>query len=203
VGNLKKVIGPIAFDAFPKSQVGLTRFRLHRPRRLAGRTHWEFYSMKHAGTAFLVVMLFSTLGLWGIAQQKNGAYASRLRDLETRHAKIEDDQKSFTQQSERNQRRIAALEVEKAELTQAVEELKVVVAERDELKKQLTVRTHERNDLRTLLDARTQERDTKAQELKQFAQELQSLLGRMDSTIAAGQRPVGPTVAVPVSRRPE
>jgi len=37
--------------------------------------------MKHAGTAFLVVMLLSTLGLWGIAQQKNGAYASRLRDL--------------------------------------------------------------------------------------------------------------------------
>jgi FtsZ-binding cell division protein ZapB len=148
-------------------------------------------------------MLFSTLGLWGIAQQKNGAYASRLRDLEARHAKIEDDQKSFAQQSERNQRRIAALEVEKAELTQAVEELKVVVAERDELKKQLAIRTHERNDLRTQLDARTQERDTKAQELKQFAQELQALLGRVDSTIAAGQRPVGPTVAVPVSRRPE
>jgi len=54
-----------------------------------------------------------------------------------------------------------------------------------------------------LLDARTQERDTKAQGLKQFAQELQALLGRMDSTIAAGQRPVGPTVAVPVSRRQE
>ena len=57
--------------------------------------------MKHAGTAFLVVMLLSTLGLWGIAQQKNGAYASRLRDLEARHSKIEEEQRSFAAQAEK------------------------------------------------------------------------------------------------------
>ena len=159
--------------------------------------------MKHAGTAFLVVMLFSTLGLWGIAQQKNGAYASRLRDLEARHVKIEEDQKAFAQQGDKNQRRIATLEVEKAELTQAVEELKVVVVERDQLKKQLTVRTSERNDLRAQLDKRTQERDTRSQELKQFTQELQALLGRMDSAVANAPRAAGATEAIPASRRSE
>jgi septal ring factor EnvC (AmiA/AmiB activator) len=166
--------------------------------------------MKHAGTAFLVVMLFSTLGLWGIAQQKNGAYASRLRDLEARHAKFEEDQRVFYQQGEKSQRRIATLEVEKADLTQAVEELKTAVAERDDLRKQLTVRTtdlagrtKERNELRSQLDARTQERDTKSQELKQFSQELQALLGRMENAIATTAPRAGATEAIPASRRTE
>ena len=171
--------------------------------------------MKHAGTAFLVVMLFSTLGLWGIAQQKNGAYASRLRDLEARHVKIEDDQRAFAQQTDKNQRRIATLEVEKADLTQAVEELKVVVAERDQLRQQLVVRTNEReqtkaqlasttkerNDLRTLVGSRTMERDQMSQELKQFSTDLQALLTRMESTLA--NAPPRATEAVPASRRSE
>jgi chromosome segregation ATPase len=173
--------------------------------------------MKHAGTAFLVVMLFSTLGLWGIAQQKNGAYALRLRDLENRHAKIEEDQRLFAQQTEKNQRRIATLEAEKAELTQAVEDLKVVVVERDQLKNQLTVRTTERdaaasqlatrtkeaNDLRGQLAARTQERDSKSQELRQFSQELQAILGRMENSLAANSRSILPPELVPASRRSE
>ena len=159
--------------------------------------------MKHAGTAFLVVMLFSTLGLWGIAQQKNGAYASRLRDLEARHTKFEEDQRTFAQQNDKYQRRIATLEVEKADLTQSVEELKVVVVERDQLKQQLVVRTKERNDLKVQLGSRTQERDQMSQELKQFSQDLQSLLGRMEGVLANGPRAAGATEAVPTSRRKE
>ncbi len=159
--------------------------------------------MKHAGTAFLVVMLFSTLGLWGIAQQKNGAYASRLRDLEARHTKLEEDQRTFAQQNDKNQRRIATLEVEKADLTQSVEELKVVVVERDQLKQQMIVRTKERNDLKVQLGSRTQERDQMSQELKLFSQDLQSLLGRMESVLANGPRSAGATDAVPASRRTE
>lgn len=142
--------------------------------------------MKHAGTAFLVVTLFSTLGFWGIAQQKNGTYASRLRDLEARYAKIEEEQHTFAQQREKSQRRIAALEGEKAELTQAIDELKAAAVERDDLRIQLT--------------ARTKERDGVAQDLKAFSRELQSLLGRVDAAVANSSRPAT-TEAIPASRR--
>lgn len=155
--------------------------------------------MKHAGTAFLVVMLFSTLGLWGLAQQKNGAYASRLRDLETRHVKFEDEQRALAQQAEASRRRIVQLEVEKADLTQAVDQLKVVLIERDELKQQVVARTQERDEasaqlidrtketkeLRTQLTSRTRERDQVSHELKQLSTELQTLLGRVENVIAS------------------
>lgn len=148
--------------------------------------------MKHAGTAFLVVMLFSTLGLWGIAQQKNGAYATRMRDLETRYAKIEEDQRIFAQQTEKNQRRIASLEVEKADLSRAVLELKTVAAERDELRDQLQARTQDRDTIRV-------QRDQLSQELRQFSLDLQNLLGRMDGVLANAPRS-GVVDALPTSR---
>jgi chromosome segregation ATPase len=156
--------------------------------------------MKHAGTAFLVVMLFSTLGLWGIAQQKNGAYASRMRDLETRHAKLEEEQRSFAQQAEKNQRRIANLEAEKSDLVRSIDGLKNVVRERDELRQQLQTRTQDRDTLRNQLTSRTKERDQLAQELRQFSQDLQSLLGRMDDVITS-QSPRNGVEALPTSRR--
>lgn len=158
--------------------------------------------MKHAGTAFLVVMLFSTLGLWGIAQQKNGAYASRMRDLEARYTKIEDEQRTYAAQTDKTQRRIAALEVEKADLTNAIEELKLVVNERDELREQLQVRTRERDAAKVLLTGRTRERDQLSQELRQFTQDLQSLLGRMESAMSTGPRANG-IEALPASRPSE
>lgn len=165
--------------------------------------------MKHAGTALLVVMLLATFGLWGIAQQKNGAYASRLRDLENRYAKVEDEQRVTSQQVDRSQRRITQLEAEKAELNTAVTELKAVVSERDELKHVLAVRsqerddarsqaaarTKERNDLREQLGARTQERDKTAQELRMIGQDLQSLLGRIETALSNSPKSVDATPA--------
>ena len=43
----------------------------------------------------LIVIMVATLGLWGCAQQKNGSYASRLRDLENRYTKLEDDHRAL------------------------------------------------------------------------------------------------------------
>jgi len=158
--------------------------------------------MKHAGTAFLVVMLFSTLGLWGIAQQKNGAYTTRVRDLEARYTKIEDEQRSFAAQWDKSQRRIATLEVEKADLTQAIDELKTALNERDEMRQQLQVRTQDRDTLRNQLVNRTKERDKVAQDLRQFSQDLQGLLGRMDDVLANAPLP-GTVEALPASRPTE
>lgn len=167
--------------------------------------------MKHAGTAFLVVMLLATFGLWGIAQQKNGAYASRLRDLENRYSKVEEEQRVTSQQVDRSQRRITQLEAEKIELTNTVEQLKEVVAERDELKHLVAVRSTERDDARSQVAARTKdlkdlrdqlgvrtvERDKAAQELRMISQDLQSMLGRVETALSNSPKTVE---ATPTSR---
>lgn len=154
--------------------------------------------MKHAGTAFLIVMLFSTLGLWGCAQQKNGSYASRLRDLEVRYGKLEDEHRAVAALSDRHHRRLVQLE---KDLIAQGEELKLVVAERDELKNLITVRTKEREDARAQLKSRTQERDQVTGDLQQFHRDLQTLLGRMETALANPAR--GPVEVIPASRRSE
>ena len=184
--------------------------------------------MKNTGNVFLVVMLFTTLGLWGWAQQKNGNYASRLRELEARCAKMEADHRGVVAAGDRNQKRVAELERERRELIAQVGELRLVAAERDELRGQLTVRTGERDelredltarvrerddlgrqvaaqsktlgDLREQLAARTKERDQVALNMQLFSRELQSMLGRMETVLNETPRP-GNVEATPASRR--
>lgn len=170
--------------------------------------------MKNAGNVFLVVMLFTTLGLWGWAQQKNGNYASRLREFEARCAKMEDDHRGAIASNDRTQKRVAVLEQERKELVAQVAELRYAVAERDELRDQLTIRTRERDDLnrlavvqtkelgdlRSQLAARTRERDQVTQNMQLFSRELQSMLGRMESVLNEAPRP-GSLEATPASRR--
>ena len=174
--------------------------------------------MKHAGTAFLVVMLFSTLGLWGFAQQRNGSYAARLRDLENRYAKLEDDQRLVANLGERHQRRIVQLEKERTELSEQVETLTKLAEEReslraqvadvsqqrDGLKVQLAGATRERDNFRTTAQIRTQERDSATEQLETYTKDLQSLLSRMESSLASAPRTIPRTQAVevlPASRR--
>jgi septal ring factor EnvC (AmiA/AmiB activator) len=172
--------------------------------------------MKHAGTAFLVVMLFSTLGLWGFAQQRNGSYAARLRDLENRYGKLEDDHRMIASLSDRHQRRIAQLEKERTELADQVDELRKLAAERetlraqvadvsqqrDNLKVQLGAASRERDNFRTTMQIRTRERDTVTEQLQSYTKDLQSLLGKMESTLASASRTPNLEV-IPASRRPD
>lgn len=172
--------------------------------------------MKHAGTAFLVVMLFSTLGLWGCSQQKNGSYASRLRDLESRYTRLEEDHRAVVSLGERHQRRIGQLEKERTELTTKVDELQKIADDREELQGrlaalskqrdglqvQLSGRTRERDELVTQLGGRTKERDQLTQDLQGFQRELQSILGRIDTALN-NVPPGNGTQAVPASRRSE
>ena len=170
--------------------------------------------MKNAGNVFLVMMLFTTLGLWGWAQQKNGNYASRLRELEARCAKMEDDHRGIIASNDRNQKRVVVLEHERKELVAEVVELRYAAAERDELRDQLTIRVRERDDLdrkvvaqskslgdlRSQLAARTLERDQVARNMQLFSRELQSMLGRMENSL--NETPSsGSLEATPASRR--
>jgi len=142
--------------------------------------------MPKASTALLVLMLVSSLSLWGCTHQKNGATNTKIRDLEARHAKLEEDYRVVVAANESNRKKIANIEAQRAELAQQVEELKSVVLERDELKRQLTTRTGERDNAQAAL--------------LQFSKDLQALASRAEAAVTA----MGPSLTIiPVSRKSE
>ena len=126
--------------------------------------------MKNVSTAFLVIMLGSSLGLWGCSNQKNNAYHNKVRDLEVRYGKLEEDYRGALAASDLTRRKLGQLESQRQELVQQVEELKTVIAERDELKKQV--------------GQRVVERDNAQAQLMQFGRDLQGLLGRVEAATA-------------------
>ena len=143
--------------------------------------------MQKASTAVLVIMVLSSLGLWGCTNQKNVATNIKIRELENRHAKLEEDYRVILAANETNRRKLILIEAQRTELAQKVEELQGVVRERDELKTQLVTRTEERwsNNVR--------------QQFMQFSRDLQNLAGRAQ---AAAARPFGNTVtAMPTARK--
>src|SRR5438876_3309750 len=120
--------------------------------------------MQKASTALLVVMVISSLSLWGCTNQKNGATNTKVRELENRHAKLEEDYRVILASNEANRRKLVQLETQRAELTQKIEELQGVVKERDDLKVQLATRTEERDGVQG--------------QLMQFNKDLQNLASR-------------------------
>ncbi len=142
--------------------------------------------MKNASTVFLVVMMFCSLGLWGCTNQKNSAYHARIRELENRYLKLEDDYKAMVQIGDQLRKKLTQLETQRTELTQQVEDLKVIARERDELKIQLS--------------SRTSERDTLHGQLNQLRKGLQDMLGRVESALAESD---GSVTAQPASRKKE
>jgi chromosome segregation ATPase len=155
--------------------------------------------MTKASPLVLAVVLFSTAGMYGCTQQKNGAASAKMRDMETRYTKLEEDYRAVAATGEANRKKLAQLEAQKVELAKEVEELRVVAVERDELRK-------EREELRKQVVARTGERDNYQTQLTQFRQDLMSLVSRVDSTLTtpgAPAAPAAPVTAVPVSRKSE
>ena len=141
--------------------------------------------MQKASTAVLVTMVISSLGLWGCSNQKNVATNIKIRELENRHAKLEEDYRVILAANETNRRKLVQMEAQRTELAQKVEELQGVVKERDELRSQLTTRTEERDSVQL--------------QLLQFSKDLQSLAGRAQ---AAAARSLGNTLtAIPTARK--
>jgi len=125
--------------------------------------------MTKASPLFLAVVLFCTAGMYGCTQQKNGAASAKIRDMEARYTKLEEDYRAVVVTSEANRKKLTQLEAQKVELAKEVEDLRVVVTERDDLRK-------DRDDLRKQLATRTGERDTYQTQLTQFRQDLMSLV---------------------------
>ena len=123
--------------------------------------------MMSARRGLLVLLVLAPLGLWGCAQERNGAASTKIRDLAARNAKLEEDYRVATSTTESLRKKLAQADTQRAELAKQVEALQEVVAERDELKRQVASRTGERDALHT--------------QLVQFSKELQSLAGRIDA----------------------
>lgn|SRR5262245_3295216 len=126
--------------------------------------------MKNASTVFLVVMMFCSLGLWGCTHQKNGAYGAKIRELENRYLKLEEDYKGVVQASDTLRKKVGQLETQRNELNQQVDELKNIARERDQLRIQLVTRTAERDNLHS--------------QISQFRRDMQELIGRMDTVLS-------------------
>jgi chromosome segregation ATPase len=149
--------------------------------------------MSKFSSFFLVLVLLCSAGMYGCTQQKNSATGTKLHELETRFAKLEEDYRTISATNDANRKKLTQLEAQKAELTTEVEK---TTQERDELRK-------EREELRKQLLTRTGERDTVQAQLTQFRQDLQSLVARVDAAINTSGASVTPVTAVPASRKSE
>ncbi len=109
--------------------------------------------MSRANRALIVLVIIS-LGLWGCAQgSTNGpASAERVRALEAKIAKLEDDFRAAVGVREQLRKKLTMVEEERANLTKQIEQLQVVVKERDDLRQQLSARTTERDTVQNQFD---------------------------------------------------
>jgi len=133
--------------------------------------------MTRGGKAFSV-MLVVFLGLWGCARGPVGqsAQAERIRSLETKCVRLEDDYRAVAAARDQARKQLAALESEKANLQKELADKRAVVKERDSLRQQVVTRTSERDTLRL-----------RCERLKKG---LQELLGQDDALLPA---PAAPT----------
>ena len=128
----------------------------------------------------LALLAVGLLGLWGCTQGPTNGSASveRIRALESKCSKLEDDYRAAAAARDQLRKKLAAVEEERAQLRKNLEAQLVVGRERDDLRQQLL--------------ARTQERDALQGQFEQFRKGLRSLLGQADAAAGGGQ-------AVPVS----
>jgi chromosome segregation ATPase len=124
--------------------------------------------MKQSKFILLILIVF-TVGVWGCARQTGGSPGlARLRELETRNAKLEEDYRAVMAQRDQERRGAAALAEKCTQLAAELDQLRAVSQERDDLRKQLATLTTERNAVQATLS--------------QFTKDLQQLLGKMETT---------------------
>jgi hypothetical protein len=121
----------------------------------------------------LVVMVVATLGLWGCAQgQSGGTAGARIRELESRTAKLEEDYRAAVAARDLARKRLAVAEEQKNQLAQKAEQLPALKRERDELRIQVSARISERDSVQAQYD--------------QFRKTIRNLLGQADAAALKG-----------------
>lgn len=121
----------------------------------------------------LVLLVVTVCGLWGCAQgPTNGAATQeRLKALETKCTKLEDDYRAVAAARDQLRKKLAALDEERTKLEQQLEVQQAVAKERDEL--------------RQLLNVRTGERDATQVQFEIFRKNIRNLLGQADAAAVA------------------
>ena len=140
---------------------------------------------------FLIVFGLCAMGVWGCSQQKNNPVNTKIRELETRYSKLEEDFRTLQASNEQSSKRLSQLEAQ----TTALE------TEKSDLTAQLDTIVKERDALRTQISQRTQERDSAQANLTQFSKDLQALAGRVEAALNTTTPPAA--TIVPASRRNE
>jgi uncharacterized coiled-coil DUF342 family protein len=132
-------------------------------------------------TKALALAVVAALGLWGCAegQGNGGAAAERVRALENKCAKLEDDYRAVASARDGLRKKLTATEEERVRLHQDLAAKEAVVKERQALAK-------ERDELAQQVSTRTGERDAAQAQLEQVRKGLRSLLGQADAS-ATGQ----------------
>ncbi len=138
----------------------------------------------------MVVLIVATLGIWGCAQgqapSSSAGLTERIKALEAKNAKLEDDFRAAAAVRDQVRKKLAAAEEQEQLLRQekqaaeqarlaAEQQAKGVVQERDELKQQLT--------------ARTTERDTLITQYELFRKSIRELLGQAEAAIPKASEP--------------
>ncbi len=148
--------------------------------------------MRHISPIYVAVFLLSVVGVWGCSQQKTGAISTKISELESRYAKLEEDYRTLQYNHGQHQKKLTQLEAQRLALEQ----------EKTELNGQLTNVKSERETLRKQIAQRTQERDVAQTNLMQFSKELQALATRVETALNANI-PAPNTSIIPASRRTE
>jgi chromosome segregation ATPase len=141
--------------------------------------------MTRAGRTF-TVLLVAALGVWGCARGPASHYAAqaeRIRTLENKCAKLEEDYRAVALARDAARKRVAALEEEGNRLARLLAEHQAVVKERDGLRQQL--------------DSRTSERDLLQARCERLKKGLQNLLGQDDAMLNSGNAPVTTATTAP------
>jgi septal ring factor EnvC (AmiA/AmiB activator) len=126
--------------------------------------------MTSAKTA-LTALIVALLGIWGCARSPGGVDTDRVRSLEARSVKLEDDFRAAASARDQLRKKLAAAEEQERKT-------------RDELEQQLQTLTKERDELRQQIVVRTGERDAMSTQFEQFRKNLHDLLGQADATLS-------------------
>jgi DNA repair exonuclease SbcCD ATPase subunit len=131
----------------------------------------------------LVILVVAALGLWGCAQgpAHSGANAERVKTLEGKVAKLEEDGKALTAARDQVRKKLAESEELRIKSQQELEQQQAAIAK-------------ERDELRTQLNTRTTERDQTQAQFEQFRKGVRSLLLQADTAVGTDS-PAPPTAS--------
>jgi len=141
----------------------------------------------------VLVVLAVNVAVYGCSRPAPGkdGGAERIRSLEGRCVKLENDFRTVTQARDKARAELAKMEEEAARLQKEVNE-RITAREREELLAQLKEAKEQREELRQALVARTSERDKLQDRAERLRKGLQSMLKQDETAEVPASAPATP-----------